>query len=118
MIERKIAQLGEEDRALLTTASVQGHEFDSAVVARVLVRDPADVEERLEALDRIHRFVTLVDEREFPDRTLTVRTLKESRCLQDPTVGLAGLTAEAQRHRAEGIALEMRASSTSQQGAS
>jgi tetratricopeptide (TPR) repeat protein len=31
MIERKIAQLNENDRLLLTAASVQGHEFDSAV---------------------------------------------------------------------------------------
>lgn len=33
MIERKIAQLSEEDRTLLTAASVQGYEYDSAVVA-------------------------------------------------------------------------------------
>ena len=36
MIERKIAQLSEEDRTLLTAASVQGYEFDSAVVAQAL----------------------------------------------------------------------------------
>ena len=73
MIERKIAQLGEDDRTLLAAASVQGYEFDAAVVARVLSRDIAAVEERLESLDRVHRFVTLVDERELPDGTLTSR---------------------------------------------
>ena len=73
MIERKIAQLGEDDRALLTAASVQGYEFDSATVARVVSRDVAAVEERLESLERVHRFVALVDERELPDGTLTSR---------------------------------------------
>ena len=35
MIERKIAQLGEEDRRLLVAASVQGYEFEAAVAAKV-----------------------------------------------------------------------------------
>ena len=73
MIERKIAQLSDDDRALLTAASVQGYEFDSAVVARVAARDASSVEERLEALERVHGFVALVDERELPDGTLTSR---------------------------------------------
>jgi serine/threonine protein kinase/predicted ATPase len=73
MIQRKIDQLGEDDRRLLVAASVQGYEFDSAVVARVLQRDAAEVEERLDELDRIHAFVRMVREQEFPDRTLTLR---------------------------------------------
>lgn len=73
MIERKIAQLGEEDRRLLVAASVQGYEFDSAIVAKALKLDPADVEERLEALERVYALVRLVNEREFPGRVLTLR---------------------------------------------
>ncbi|HEU5238835.1 MAG TPA: protein kinase, partial [Pyrinomonadaceae bacterium] len=73
MIERKIAQLSEEDRKLLVAASVQGYEFDSVVVACVLKVEADDVEERLEALERVQTFVKLVDEHEFPDRTLTLR---------------------------------------------
>jgi predicted ATPase len=73
MIQRKIDQLGEDNRRLLVAASVQGYEFDSAVVARVLERDAAEVEERLDELDRVHAFVRLVREQEFPDRTLTLR---------------------------------------------
>ena len=73
MIERKIAQVSDEDRTLLTAASVQGYEFDSSVVAQALGQDAGHVEERLELLERVHRFVKLVDEREFPDRTLTLR---------------------------------------------
>jgi hypothetical protein len=41
------AQPPEDDRRLLAAASVQGHEFDSAVGARVLDIDAAEVEERL-----------------------------------------------------------------------
>ena len=73
MIERKIAQLSDEDRRLLIAASVQGCEFDSAIVAKVAGVDPADVEERLAILDRDYAFVRLVDEGEFPDKTLTMR---------------------------------------------
>jgi predicted ATPase len=73
MIQRKIDQLGEDDRRLLVAASVQGYEFDSAVVARVLERDAAEVEDRLDELDRVHAFVRAVREQAFPDRTLTLR---------------------------------------------
>jgi predicted ATPase len=73
MIERKIAQLSEEDRRLLVAASVQGYEFDSAIVAKALELDPADVEERLEELERVYALVRLVNEREFPGRVLTLR---------------------------------------------
>ena len=73
MIERKIAQLSDDDRALLVAASVQGNEFDSAVVAQVVDLDAAIIEERLEALDRVFAFVRLVGEVELPDGTLTLR---------------------------------------------
>jgi serine/threonine protein kinase/tetratricopeptide (TPR) repeat protein len=73
MIQRKIDQLDDGDRRLLLAASVQGHEFDAAVVAEALKLDPADVEDRLEVLDRLHSFVCPDGEHEFPDSTLTVR---------------------------------------------
>ena len=73
MIERKIAQLSEEDRRLLVGASVQGYQFDSAVVAQVLGMSQDEVEERLESLERVHAFVRLVGDEELPDRTLTLR---------------------------------------------
>jgi predicted ATPase len=73
MIQRKIDQLGEDDRRLLVAASVQSYEFDSAVVARAVERDAAEVEDRLHELDHVHAFVRVVREQEFPDRTLTLR---------------------------------------------
>jgi predicted ATPase len=73
MIERKIAQLCEDDRKLLTAASMQGYEFDSAVVAKVLNLDADEIEERLEKLERVFAFVKLSSEAEFPNRTLTLK---------------------------------------------
>jgi predicted ATPase/predicted Ser/Thr protein kinase len=73
MIQRKLDRLEESDRLLLAAASVQGHEFDSAVVAGALAFNAAEVEERLQSLDRVHGLVRALREHEFPDRTLTVR---------------------------------------------
>jgi predicted ATPase len=73
MIQRKIDQLSAADHLLLMAASVQGPEFDSAVVAAILGRDAADVEERLDVLERVHIMVWLVREQTYPDRTLALR---------------------------------------------
>jgi len=72
-IERKIERLEDGHRKLLVAASVQGHEFDSAIVAEAMGLDPADAEETFDALDRIHAFVRKVHDEELPDRTLSVR---------------------------------------------
>lgn len=69
MIQRKIDQLTEPDRQLLIVASVQGNEFDSAVLATVLTLDPVEVEDRLEALANVHFFIRLIREYELPDMT-------------------------------------------------
>jgi predicted ATPase len=73
MIQRKTEKLDDSDRQLLLAAGVQGYEFDSAVVARALERDPVEVEERLDELERVHGFIRRLGEGEFPDRALTVR---------------------------------------------
>jgi len=72
MIERKIEQVEDQDRKLLLAASVQGSEFDSVVVAEAIEMDAADAEERLDTLERVHFFVRRGEEREFPDRSLTL----------------------------------------------
>lgn len=66
MIRLQIARFGSADRSLLDCASVQGFEFDSAVVARALSLSPDEVEQRLQDLERIHRFLHSVDETESP----------------------------------------------------
>ena len=72
MVQRKMEQLRDEERRLLMAASIQGYDFDSAVLAQALGTDPAELEESLEKLERRSGFVQLVEERELPDRTLTL----------------------------------------------
>jgi len=67
LLRRKLDRLTELDRRLLNAAAVQGPEFDSAVVAGALALDPAEVEERLQALERVHGLVRLVREAAFPE---------------------------------------------------
>ncbi len=73
MIERKIEQVSDCDREVLTAAAVEGYEFDSASVARALETETLKVEEILERLDRAHAFVKRVAEEELPDGNLTIR---------------------------------------------
>ena len=61
MIQKKLDQLSDEDRRLLAAASVQGYEFDSAIVSNVLAMEAAEVEERLQVLDHIHFFVQRIE---------------------------------------------------------
>jgi predicted ATPase len=72
MIEKKVDQLSTADRHLLMAASVQGPEFDSAVVARVVGREAADIQERLEVLECVHVLVRRIREQAFPDGTRTL----------------------------------------------
>ena len=72
MIERKIAQVGDDDRRLMQAASVQGYDFFSVVIAKALAVDPALVEERMEILDRNYGLVKAISEKELPDHSLTM----------------------------------------------
>jgi predicted ATPase len=73
LIEKKIGDLSDVDRTLVSVAAVQGQAFDAGVVAKVLGTDETAVEERLESLDRTHGFVRLLGGRDFPDGTFTLR---------------------------------------------
>lgn len=73
VIERKIDQLSDRDREVLTAAAVQGHEFDSAALAPVLEANSVEIEETLDRLERVHAFARRVGEGELSARTPTVR---------------------------------------------
>ena len=73
MVQRKMEQLPDEEHKMLMAASIQGADFDAAVVARALGADPADIEEGLERIERKSGFVKLVAEYEYPNRSLTLR---------------------------------------------
>ena len=72
-VQRKLEALDDDDRKLLSGASVQGLDFDTALLAAALQLREEDVEDRLERLEREHVLVRFVDEWEAPDRTLTLR---------------------------------------------
>jgi predicted ATPase len=57
MIRLQIDQFSEIDRQILQCAAIQGVEFDSAVICQVLGLGAEQIEERLQSLARIHRFV-------------------------------------------------------------
>ena len=73
LVQQKIALLDDSDRRLLGAASVQGHDFDTAVVAAAAGRPEDEVEDALERIEREHALVRFIDEWQWPDRQLTLR---------------------------------------------
>jgi serine/threonine protein kinase/tetratricopeptide (TPR) repeat protein len=73
MVQRTMGQLEEDERKLLAAASVQGNDFDSAVLAQAIAMDAVELEDKLEKLERKSGFLRPIDEHELPDRTLTLR---------------------------------------------
>ena len=73
MIQARIDRLDDTLRQLLLTASVQGREFDSAVLAATMQLPSQDVEEALQDLDETHAIVRRIREEQLPDGKFTVR---------------------------------------------
>jgi tetratricopeptide (TPR) repeat protein len=73
MIRLQIEQFSALDRKILHCASVQGVEFDSEVVSRALALESMEVEEQLQSLERVHRFVRFIGERTCLDRAVSIR---------------------------------------------
>ena len=73
MIERTLEGLTESERQLLRVAAIQGVQFDSAIVASVVERDAADVEDMLQSLERLHGLVQFLSEQELPSRLFSLR---------------------------------------------
>src|SRR5215475_3897028 len=57
LIQAKLDRLDDTNRQLLATASVQGREFDSAVLAATMQLQAQDVEEALQELDETHGLI-------------------------------------------------------------
>jgi len=72
-IRRKLDRLDDTHRQLLVTASVQGREFDSAVLARSMNLSAQDVEEALNSVAETHSIIERVREQQLPDGKFTVR---------------------------------------------
>lgn len=73
MIGKKIDALEEGEQRALQYASVEGSEFLSSVVARLLGTDEVELEEQLARLEKTHRLIVTLGEEELPDGTLATR---------------------------------------------
>jgi tetratricopeptide (TPR) repeat protein len=73
MILKKMEALSDEDRRALQFASIEGEEFTSTVLAEILEVDEVALEERLDRLDKIHRWIQSYGEEELPDGSLATR---------------------------------------------
>jgi tetratricopeptide (TPR) repeat protein len=69
-IEKRLDRLDEETRRILEYASVQGNEFDSVGLSRLLEMDELELEEAIEPMVRTHRLVQLIDTRDLPNGDL------------------------------------------------
>jgi tetratricopeptide (TPR) repeat protein len=73
MIRKKSEALDPSDRRALQYASVEGEEFLSTVLAKLLECDELQVEEQLADLARNHRLIEARGEEELPDGVLAAR---------------------------------------------
>jgi tetratricopeptide (TPR) repeat protein len=67
VIEKRIERLEAEDVRLLQYASVEGLDFNSTVLARLLEQDELDVLDQLETIERKHQLVKTTGEMVLPD---------------------------------------------------
>jgi predicted ATPase/DNA-binding winged helix-turn-helix (wHTH) protein len=56
-LSRSVEQLDPDDRFLIRIASLQGMQFDSAILSEVSARPAIEVEERLDELARVHELI-------------------------------------------------------------
>jgi predicted ATPase len=73
MIRKQLEAVTDADRQVLQFASVEGIEFTSTVLVAVLRVDELELEERLDALDRVHRLIQTIGNEELPDGSLATR---------------------------------------------
>jgi DNA-binding winged helix-turn-helix (wHTH) protein len=73
LFEARLHRLDDTHRQLLLTASVQGREFDSAVLATSMQMSPEDVEENLHELHETHGWINRIREEQLADGKYTVR---------------------------------------------
>ena len=73
LFEARLYRLDDTQRQLLLTASVQGREFDSAVLATSMQMSPEDVEENLQELHETYGWIHRIREEQLTDGKYTVR---------------------------------------------
>jgi len=73
MIHKTIYALEEQERRALAYASVEGTEFLSTVVAKLVDVDELELEEQLAHFEKVHRLISTLGEEELPDGSLAIR---------------------------------------------
>ena len=73
LLRKKVAGLDAEDQRVLQYASVEGEEFSSTVLARLLGVDELGLEERLDRLSRVNHLLFHRGEEELPDGEVATR---------------------------------------------
>ncbi len=73
LIRSRLDRLSDTDRSLLSAASVQGFEFDSAILAKSLASKPEEIEARLQAIYEVHGLIRRLREEQLMDGLFTVR---------------------------------------------
>jgi predicted ATPase len=73
LVRRQLDGLAPGERAILDVASVVGRDFLSPVIAHLVARPEAEVEEDLRRLARVHRVVVEAGEETLPDGALATR---------------------------------------------
>jgi DNA-binding winged helix-turn-helix (wHTH) protein/tetratricopeptide (TPR) repeat protein len=73
LIQKKLDMLAAEDRRALSHASVIGVEFTTSALASLLERDELDVDDRLDALARVHHLLEPLGEERLPNGQLSLR---------------------------------------------
>ncbi len=73
MIRSRLDPLDDTERALLAAASVQGFEFDSAILSKSLAMRAEDVEEKLQHVAETYGLIRKLRDEELMDGKFTVR---------------------------------------------
>ena len=73
MIEKKVSLLSDHQRQALVYASIEGEEFTSTVLAALLEADELELEDRLHALETVHRLIRVNGEEDLPDGSVATR---------------------------------------------
>jgi type II secretory pathway predicted ATPase ExeA/tetratricopeptide (TPR) repeat protein len=73
VIRRKLAALEQTDRGLLQHASIEGHEFSTAVLSALVDIDPTTLEERLNGITKASGIVTALGPERYADGTWGAR---------------------------------------------
>ena len=106
LVERELARLDHDDRALLEAAAISGVVFDGATVAAALDRSIDDVEDALDRLARSSNLITATGGARWPDGTVSTAMSFDHALFRDIVCDHIPAHRRALLHARVGTALE------------